>query len=105
MLLHCKYLISFSLAREIRENLRRDVTKIKASLNTFQPGLAIVQVGDREDSNVYIRMKIKAATEIGIKVEHIRMPKSTTEYEVWTFSFLFFIKCNNLNDPKSNLFH
>lgn len=44
-----------------------------------------MQVGDREDSNVYIRMKIKAATEIGIKAEHIRLPKSTTEYEVFHF--------------------
>lgn len=55
---------------------------LKKKLTNFEPGLAIVQVGDREDSNVYIRMKIKAATEIGIKADYIRLPKSTTEYEV-----------------------
>lgn len=60
---------------------------MKKKLKNFQPGLAIVQVGDREDSNVYIRMKIRAATEIGIKAEHIRLPKSTTEYEVFFFCF------------------
>lgn len=61
------------------------MANLKRRLISFQPGLAIVQVGDREDSNVYIRMKIKAATEIGIKAEHIRLPKSTTEYEVFFF--------------------
>lgn len=40
------------------------------------------QVGDREDSNVYIRMKIKTAEEIGIKASNIRLPSSTTEHEV-----------------------
>lgn len=59
------------------------MAKLKEKIRDFQPGLAIVQVGDREDSNVYIRMKIKAATEIGIKAEHIRLPKSTTQHEVF----------------------
>lgn len=51
-------------------------------LPNFQPGLAIVQVGGREDSNVYIRMKMRAAVEIGMKAEHIKLPKSTTQLEV-----------------------
>lgn len=41
-----------------------------------------MQVGDREDSNVYIRMKIKAANEIGIDARHIRYPASITEIEL-----------------------
>lgn len=48
----------------------------------FKPGLAIVQVGGREDSNVYIRQKIKAATEIGIEVTHFQLPRTTTQSEV-----------------------
>lgn len=51
----------------------------------FQPGLAIVQVGGREDSNVYIRMKMKAAVEIGMRASHIKLPKSTTQVEVGRF--------------------
>lgn len=34
-----------------------------------QPTLAIVQVGDREDSNLYIKNKIKFGEEIGVKTE------------------------------------
>lgn len=59
-----------------------EVSKLKEKLPGFRPGLAIVQVGGREDSNVYIRMKMKAASEIGIEAEHVKLPKSITEGEV-----------------------
>ncbi|XP_044744423.1 C-1-tetrahydrofolate synthase, cytoplasmic isoform X2 [Coccinella septempunctata] len=70
------------IAREIRENLKQDVSKLKNLLPDFKPGLAIVQVGGREDSNVYIRMKIKAASEIGINSEHVKLPRNTTESQL-----------------------
>lgn len=71
-----------SFNREIRENLKKNVTALEKKLPGFRPGLAIVQVGGREDSNVYIRMKLKAAAEIGIHAEHIQLPKSITEGEL-----------------------
>lgn len=83
----CIFLITLFLEeflnfREIRQQLAEDVTKIKTTIPGFEPGLAIVQVGGREDSNVYIRMKIRAASEIGIKAEHVKLPRTTTETEV-----------------------
>lgn len=48
----------------------------------FQPGFAVVQVGNREDSNVYIRHKVKAAEEIGIQARIVRLDSSTTERQV-----------------------
>ncbi|KAJ0062706.1 hypothetical protein NL108_004326, partial [Boleophthalmus pectinirostris] len=39
-------------------------------------------VGDREDSNLYISMKMKAADEIGIKATHLKLPKTATEKEI-----------------------
>lgn len=68
--------------REIRESLKKNVAELNKKLPGFSPGLAIVQVGGREDSNVYIRMKLKAATEIGIHAEHIQLPKTITEGEL-----------------------
>lgn len=53
-----------------------------AQLPGLQPGLAIVQVGGREDSNVYIRMKIRAAADIGIVARHIQLPRSITQREL-----------------------
>ncbi|XP_043582317.1 C-1-tetrahydrofolate synthase, cytoplasmic isoform X1 [Bombus pyrosoma] len=81
------------LASEIRENLKKDVRALSEKLPNYVPGLAIVQVGGREDSNVYIRMKIKAASEIGIVADHVKLPSTITELELIN-------KVNKLNnDP------
>lgn len=61
----------------------------KAKLPGFRPGLAIVQVGGREDSNVYIRMKIKAANEIGIETNHLKLPRTTTEQELMNEVYIY----------------
>ncbi|XP_078482334.1 C-1-tetrahydrofolate synthase, cytoplasmic-like [Ciona intestinalis] len=70
------------LSAKIRTDLARNVSEMGSKLEGFQPGLAIVQVGAREDSNVYIRMKIRAAKEIGIVANHFKLPRSTTEAEL-----------------------
>lgn len=77
--------------REIREELIKDVNALKKKMHNFAPGLAIVQVGTREDSNVYIKMKTNAAHEIGINVQHCQLPNTTTEIELIN-------KINKLND-------
>lgn len=68
--------------REIRDGLQKEVTEMRNKFDGYGPGLAIVQVGDRPDSNVYIRMKIKAAAEIGIKCVHHSLPSSSTQMQV-----------------------
>ncbi|XP_044013405.1 C-1-tetrahydrofolate synthase, cytoplasmic isoform X1 [Aphidius gifuensis] len=85
-----------NLAKEIRESLAKDVANWKTKLPDYSPGLAIVQVGGREDSNVYIRMKIKAASEIGINATHVKLPNTTTEMELMS-------KLDKLNnDPETH---
>ncbi|XP_058457068.1 C-1-tetrahydrofolate synthase, cytoplasmic isoform X1 [Malaya genurostris] len=79
-----KILSGADVAKEIRDRLKKDVSEVRYKIPTFVPGLAIVQVGDREDSNVYIRMKIKAAEEIGIRAEHVRLPRTITQDELLT---------------------
>ncbi|KAG5667299.1 hypothetical protein PVAND_015285 [Polypedilum vanderplanki] len=74
-----KILSGNEVSKEIRESLKRRVNELNKKLPNFRPGLAIIQVGGREDSNVYIRMKMKAAAEIGIHAEHIQLPKTITE--------------------------
>ena len=32
-------------------------------------------MGSRDDSSLYIRMKRKAAAEVGLKVDHIKLPR------------------------------
>uniref|UniRef100_A0A8C6XEX6 C-1-tetrahydrofolate synthase, cytoplasmic n=1 Tax=Naja naja TaxID=35670 RepID=A0A8C6XEX6_NAJNA len=49
---------------QVRERLKNQVAEMKAKVPGFRPGLAILQVGDRDDSNLYISMKLKAAAEV-----------------------------------------
>ncbi|KAG0713830.1 C-1-tetrahydrofolate synthase, cytoplasmic [Chionoecetes opilio] len=67
------------VAQDVRNKLKETVIELKAENPDFVPGLAIVQVGGREDSNVYIRMKVRAAEEIGIRAQHIKFPKTITQ--------------------------
>ena len=60
----------------IRQALKKEVDEIRLSKDKgFCPGLTIVQVGDRNDSNTYIRQKLKAAEEIGIVAKHMKLPR------------------------------
>ena len=62
-------------AADIRLSIKTEIEAIRVRNADFTPGLAIVQVGNREDSNVYIRMKIKNAKDVGIYTQHVRLPR------------------------------
>ncbi|XP_071394853.1 C-1-tetrahydrofolate synthase, cytoplasmic-like [Centroberyx affinis] len=66
----------------VRERLKKEVEKMKSQFSGFRPGLVVLQVGDRDDSNLYISTKLKAAAEIGISANHVRLPNTATEEEV-----------------------
>lgn len=70
------------VSKEIVRTLSAEVADLATLVPNFRPGLAILQVGDREDSNVYIKMKLKTAAEIGINAQHIKLPKSTTQTQL-----------------------
>uniref|UniRef100_A0A2C9JJ80 C-1-tetrahydrofolate synthase, cytoplasmic n=1 Tax=Biomphalaria glabrata TaxID=6526 RepID=A0A2C9JJ80_BIOGL len=69
-------------ANDIKKQLKDEITEFQQQYPDFRPGLAIVQIGDREDSNVYIGQKLKSAAEVGVIAEHIKLPRSSTQYEV-----------------------
>lgn len=84
------------ISEEIRQGLKEEIEVLKTTYHGFCPGLAIVQVGDREDSNIYIGQKVKNAGAIGVNARHIRLPKTSTQEEV-------FDAVENLNsDPEVN---
>lgn len=74
----------FFRCREISQQLAERVKKLREKLPNFTPGLAIIQVGNREDSNVYIRMKMKNAAAIGVNAFQMKLPNTTTQIEVRT---------------------
>lgn len=65
-------------------DLKQQVAEVQNKYPALVPGLAIVQVGGRDDSNVYIRMKIRAAAEIGINAQHVQLPRTISQNELLT---------------------
>ncbi len=54
-----------AIAAQIRDEIRADVARMQQTYGKV-PGLAAVLVGDRKDSQTYVRMKKKACAEVGI---------------------------------------
>ena len=68
--------------RSIRQNVANQIKSTQSTYPRFQPELAIVQAGERPDSSVYVRMKSKAAQEVGIKFRHVSVPVESTAEEI-----------------------
>ncbi|XP_067337377.1 C-1-tetrahydrofolate synthase, cytoplasmic-like isoform X2 [Channa argus] len=66
----------------VRERLKNEVEKMKSQFSGFRPSLVVLQVGNRDDSNLYISTKLKAAAEIGIDATHVKLPDTATQDEV-----------------------
>ena len=62
-------------AAELREELRQEVTNLKAKHNKI-PGLTVILIGDLTPSQIYVRNKEKSANEVGLKSEVIKYPDS-----------------------------
>ncbi|KAK2551071.1 C-1-tetrahydrofolate synthase [Acropora cervicornis] len=75
-------LLGKEVASEIRQKLKQDVEAIRAEYEAFKPGLAIVQIGDRSDSTVYIKSKVKAAEEIGMFARHVKLSRTSTQADL-----------------------
>ncbi|HKG48362.1 MAG TPA: bifunctional 5,10-methylenetetrahydrofolate dehydrogenase/5,10-methenyltetrahydrofolate cyclohydrolase [Pyrinomonadaceae bacterium] len=60
------------LAARIKEEVKAETER------GIRPALAAVRVGDDPASAVYVRNKIRACEEVGIRSEHHALPESTT---------------------------
>jgi len=66
-----------ALARAMQEEIRPEVAAFTAQ-HGRPPGLGIVLVGDNPASEVYVRNKLKAGSEIGFRADLERLPASAT---------------------------
>ncbi|HVL56826.1 MAG TPA: bifunctional methylenetetrahydrofolate dehydrogenase/methenyltetrahydrofolate cyclohydrolase FolD [Burkholderiaceae bacterium] len=66
-----------ALARQIRADAAQRAARLTAA--GHHPGLAVVLVGDSAASAVYVRNKIKACAEAGIRSVHEHLPGDTSE--------------------------
>ncbi|ODV97429.1 hypothetical protein PACTADRAFT_38746 [Pachysolen tannophilus NRRL Y-2460] len=68
------------IAKKICQDSYRIIQERRNDFPNFQPSLTIIQVGDRKDSSAYVRMKLKASFESGIKCEVIKLSENIPEH-------------------------
>lgn len=77
------------VAKLTREQIKKEVEQLKSLKYPDAIGLAVILVGDDPASQVYVRNKIKACDEVGIKSFHCKLPAESTFDEVaGTISYL-----------------
>ncbi|KAL6848351.1 hypothetical protein ACP4OV_021645 [Aristida adscensionis] len=69
------------VAKQIREEIAMEITKMKDAIGIV-PGLAVILVGSRKDSQTYVRNKKKACEAVGIKSYEVNLPEDSSEEEV-----------------------
>ena len=72
-----KIIYGKELAEKIKDNLVKEIIKIGD-----RPNLAIILVGDREDSSLYVGLKEKEAKKVGIDTHLYKSPENISEKEI-----------------------
>jgi methylenetetrahydrofolate dehydrogenase (NADP+)/methenyltetrahydrofolate cyclohydrolase len=65
------------LALRVRDEWRERARALTA--RDCRPGLAVVIVGDNPASKAYVRNKVRACADLGLRSDHIELPETTTE--------------------------
>ncbi|CAL4910312.1 unnamed protein product [Urochloa decumbens] len=66
-----------AIAADIRREVAAEVAALSSTHNV--PGLAVVIVGSRKDSQTYVNMKRKACAEVGIRSVDVDLPEDISE--------------------------
>ena len=69
-----------ALSEQIRDEVRTSVERLRG--RGVEPGLAVVLVGDNPGSVSYVRGKTKAAQELGMRSETIRLGDDTSQEDL-----------------------
>ena len=78
--MNAKIIDGKALAQSVRAGLKEKVEQFK--LSSRAPGLTVILVGDNPASQVYVRNKIKACTDVGITSKLEKLPAETSEAEL-----------------------
>ncbi|KAH6827406.1 Amino acid dehydrogenase family protein, partial [Perilla frutescens var. hirtella] len=70
-----------AIAQTIRSEIANDVRRLSETYGKV-PGLAVVIVGQRKDSQSYVNMKRKACAEVGINSIDLDLPEEVSESEL-----------------------
>lgn len=70
-----------AIAQEIRNEIAQECQILLQNYNKA-PGLAVVIVGSRKDSQTYVAMKRKACAEVGIRSFDVDLPEDIAEADI-----------------------
>ena len=65
------------ISEEIRSELKQSI-----KYEMLKPSIAVIQVGDNEASNTYVKMKEKACDEVGIYFRHFKFEEGESELSI-----------------------
>ena len=84
------------LSLRLKGEMAEEVNALGAKYGRV-PSLAVILVGENPASQSYVRGKIKAAEEVGIKSELITMPADTTEETLLAeIAFAWYLFCDKV---------
>ncbi len=66
-----------AISADVRNQIKADIQDL-----AFQPGLAVIMIGNNPASQTYVRNKKKACEEVGIYFELHQLPDTVSTYEV-----------------------
>ncbi len=84
------------LAEKIKDEIVKEIVRLNSGATCCaikRPNLAIILIGEREDSKIYVNLKKKEAKKVGIDTHLYKCPENISEHEV-----LDMIKCLNNDD-------
>ncbi|KAL5994842.1 Bifunctional protein FolD 4, chloroplastic [Asimina triloba] len=70
-----------SISKQIRDEIASEISRMKDAIGVV-PGLAVILVGSRKDSQTYVRNKKKACEDVGITSYEVNLPEDCTEEDV-----------------------
>lgn len=78
------------IAKKIKDSIVKDIVELNGGERSlqaearadFRPNLAIVLIGEREDSKLYVNLKDVEAKKVGIDTHLYKFPDTTSEEEV-----------------------
>jgi methylenetetrahydrofolate dehydrogenase (NADP+)/methenyltetrahydrofolate cyclohydrolase len=70
-----------AIAKKIREEHRQRVARLMSS-HDVTPGLAVILVGEDPVSRIYVRNKIAACRDVGIRSEMVELPLNISERDL-----------------------
>ncbi|TPX40818.1 hypothetical protein SeMB42_g02590 [Synchytrium endobioticum] len=71
-----------TIASVIRDGLQLECEEMAQKYHGYRPHLVVIQVGARDDSTIYVRMKNQAATKAGINFTQKNLPETVSQAEI-----------------------